>query len=909
MELDEENAMKTRNYPPRFPLLLLFIFGLGPAWAGKRPEFDVVSQTSDPAWLQNDIEVDYVAGEVLVGFQPGARAADVAQARRALGAASIRQFDRLRLHHWRLPPGLGVEKAIAMAGLRPGVAYAEPNWLLHADLIPDDPSFSGLWGLHNVGQDGGTPDADIDAPEAWDLATDAASIIVGIIDSGIDYTHEDLAANIWTNPGEIAGNGIDDDNNGYVDDVHGWDFANDDNDPFDDAGHGTHVSGTVCADGDNAIGVAGVAWTCQLMAIKFLEAGGGGTTDAAVAAVLYAADMGAHVTNNSWGGDRRSKALQDAIDAYPGLFVAAAGNRNSSRTHYPAGFPADHILSVAATDVNDQRAAFSNYGSGWVDLGAPGVGTLSTVPANGYARNSGTSMAAPHVAGVAALVMAESPGLGPLAVKTRILNSVDPLASLSGITASGGRLNAAGALSGGAPPPPPVDTTPPAAVADLAAMASGEAHDSVLLEWTASADDGDTSLSGPAFLYDLRYLTSGPVTDANWDSAVEIVGEPMPAAPGTPESMTVAYLAGGTSHWFGLRVLDEAGNGSAVSNSPWATTISSPWRIGVVDVNDAPGFYQSIGIDGDGRPVIAYSSNAANEVRVATWDGSAWSAVAVDSGGPGISLAVDPDTGHPAVSHGWGSLRFASFDGSRWSVEVIENRDARNDITSLAYAPDGNPCIAYRGAEGNGKNKSEGLKLACHDGSGWTTQLIEGNLAGRYKHLAFDADGYPLVAYSADADGDNTIDTLKLARWNGSGWAIESVRGGETGAGVFASLAYDPANDAALLVDRVGGNIRFHYQDGSANWQMVVIENGSEPNIAIDASGTPWVSYSSANPLSLKVAHPESAGSYNAWKVMNVDTSNVWYRTSIALKADGLPVVGYGDTTDDILKWAERLQP
>ncbi len=258
---------------------------------------------------------------------------------------------------------------------------------------PDDQNAWMLWGLDNTGQTGGTSDADIDAPEAWAISTGSSSTVVAVIDSGVDYNHVDLAANIWTNPGEIARNGIDDDGNGFVDDVHGYDFYSDDGDPMDDNGHGTHCSGTIAGVGNNGIGVAGVNWSSSIMALKFLSAGGSGYTSDAIRAVNYATMMrttynvNVRVTSNSWGGGGYSAAMDSAILASGSagiLFVAAAGNdstNNDVSPHFPSNYDQASILSVAATDHNDALASFSNYGATTVHLGAPDSRSTARSPA------------------------------------------------------------------------------------------------------------------------------------------------------------------------------------------------------------------------------------------------------------------------------------------------------------------------------------------------------------------------------------------------------------------------------------------------------------------------------------------------------------------------------------------------
>src|SRR5262245_59109267 len=354
-----------------------------------------------------------------------------------------------------LSDGVSVEAALEAYGLSPYVLGASPNQLLHVDQIPNDPQFGSTWGLNNTGQTGGTPDADIDAPEAWDVTTGSHSTIVAVLDTGVDYNHPDLAANMWFNPGEIPGNGIDDDHNGFIDDVHGYDFVNNDGDPMDDHSHGTHVAGIIGAVGNNNLGVAGVAWNVQIMAVKFLDSSGNGTTANAIRALNYAVQMGAKISNNSYGGSSAEdadplflEAIQNAA-AFNHVFVAGAGNSgtdNDAAGFYPATFSADNIISVAATDANDALASFSSFGATTVDLAAPGVDILSTVPGGGYDYKSGTSMATPHVTGTVALVRSLHPDWNYRQVIDQVLGAVDYLPALDGRTVTGGRLNAARAL-------------------------------------------------------------------------------------------------------------------------------------------------------------------------------------------------------------------------------------------------------------------------------------------------------------------------------------------------------------------------------------------------------------------------------------------------------------------------------
>lgn len=367
------------------------------------------------------------------------------------GGASVRRrmpASGLWLVAFSQPEPDTVPRAISrMSRLREHILVAEPDHVLTAQATPNDSSFSTLWGMHNTGQSAGTVDADIDAPEAWDLHTGSRSVVVGVIDTGIDLTHPDLAANLWTNPNEIAGNGVDDDGNGYVDDTRGWDFVNGDNDPADDHGHGTHCAGTIGALGNNSAGVSGVCWQVSLLGLKFLNATANGFESDAAEAVAYATGLGVTLTSNSYTGTTYTQVMKDAIDqAHQAgiLFVAAAGNNGNNvevYPEYPAAYSSPNILSVAATTRTDGLASFSNYGATQVDLAAPGNEINSTLSGGGYGLKNGTSMAAPHVAGACALLKGYKPALTHLQLRDLVLNTVNPLASLSGKCVSGGRLN------------------------------------------------------------------------------------------------------------------------------------------------------------------------------------------------------------------------------------------------------------------------------------------------------------------------------------------------------------------------------------------------------------------------------------------------------------------------------------
>ncbi|MEZ5277260.1 MAG: S8 family serine peptidase [Opitutaceae bacterium] len=351
---------------------------------------------------------------------------------------------RARLSDFRDPLSLG--RAIgASASVNRVVRYVEPDFIVQASLAPSDSRFADQWALQAH-----SPQHGIGAAQAWEVRTDASSVVVAIIDTGIRATHEDLRDSLWSNPGELSGNGIDDDHNGYVDDVHGANFLTDSGNPSDDNGHGTHVSGIVGAAGNNGKGISGVAWRSRLMSLKILDADGIGTNSAAIEAIDYAIGEGASVINASWGSDGRSNALESAIlraDAAGVFFIASAGNeaRNIDITPtYPAAYSAPNLIAVAATDSNGMLATFSNWGPQSVLLGAPGTTILSTWSSsdNAYKVEGGTSMAAPHVTGTISLLMAEDADLDVSGVRSRLIRNSISNEFLEGRTLLGLSLNA-----------------------------------------------------------------------------------------------------------------------------------------------------------------------------------------------------------------------------------------------------------------------------------------------------------------------------------------------------------------------------------------------------------------------------------------------------------------------------------
>jgi subtilisin family serine protease len=355
------------------------------------------------------------------------------------------------------------------AATNPAIEYAEPNYILHTvgtrdnppENIPNVADFGRLWGMKNTGQTDaegtvGLVGADIGATKAWAVTTGNKDIAVAVIDTGVDYTHPELKENIFVNSGEIADNGIDDDANGFIDDIHGWNFAGvSTNNPMDDNEHGTHVSGTIGAKGDGAGNkIAGVTWNTSILPVKFLTGSGSGTLADAVKAIQYATKMNVKIMSNSWGGGGFSQAMYDAINEakIKGiLFVAAAGNdsaNSDSSPHYPAGYQIDNVMAVAATTNRDTLASFSTYGKRTVHIAAPGHKIYSSIKGGGYNTFSGTSMATPHVSGAAALVWGANPSLTYAEIKERLMKSRDFIPALSRKVASSGRLNVYNAVMG-----------------------------------------------------------------------------------------------------------------------------------------------------------------------------------------------------------------------------------------------------------------------------------------------------------------------------------------------------------------------------------------------------------------------------------------------------------------------------
>lgn len=388
-------------------------------------------------------QVKLADDRLIVGLKSGTNAKEKAELTTLAGVRKVRDLPGANAIVVEPLGSIGAQAALSELREADGVRYVQKNYVQEALGVPGDSLWNELWGMQKIG-----------APAAWGRIA-GGPVTVAVIDTGIDTTHQDLDGNLWRNQGEISGNRVDDDGNGVVDDVNGASFLASgrvtSGDPTDLDGHGTHVSGTIAGESGNDYGVVGVNPGAKVMAVNFLGTRGGSTVDA-IRSIDYAARNGAKVINASWGGGPFEPALRDAI-ARAGnagiLFVAAAGNDGEDADAfpmYPAAYDLPNIVSVAATDPDDELASFSNYGATSVDLAAPGTDIVSSVPIDDFDSYSGTSMASPHVAGAASLVLAGEPGLSVAALKERLLATVDPVGGLQGSTVSGGRLNVASAV-------------------------------------------------------------------------------------------------------------------------------------------------------------------------------------------------------------------------------------------------------------------------------------------------------------------------------------------------------------------------------------------------------------------------------------------------------------------------------
>ena len=527
---------------------------------------------------------NYKKGELLVKFKSGVSAKSALGVHSAMGATVERRFSAVsNLERVKLAAGVTVKDAIVSYMQDPNVEYAEPNYIRYPkDTVPNDPYFNPQqWALSNAGTfASGTKGADIKMPQAWDITQGSRSVVVAVIDSGVDVSHPDLVNNIWKNPGETScTDGKDNDGNGFVDDCTGWNFADNNNMPLDNLGHGTHVAGIVGAMGNNGIGITGVMWNVQIMPLKFITDLGAdvcgpgvdfcGSVGDEVAAIQYAVANGAKIINASFGSNAFSQAEFDAINAANSaglLFIAAAGNgsldglgdNNDLTPSFPANDQLPNIISVAATDQNDMRASFSNFGPNSVHVAAPGVYILSTVPLTGVSSSfssfctgsgfasfdfcAGTSMAAPHVAGLAGLLESYyTNNFTPAQIRATILRYVDVLPTLQGWIQTGGRINAFRALT--------------SLLTPTGLSADAQSSTKIALKWSdnATGEDG--------------YKIERKVTGGDFAEIAQIGRD--------STSFTDSGLSAGTTYTYRVRAFNTIPADSAFSNEAAATTFGS----------------------------------------------------------------------------------------------------------------------------------------------------------------------------------------------------------------------------------------------------------------------------------------------------------------------------------------------
>ncbi len=659
---------------------------------------DVLSATASEARSLAPKLADHVEGEVLVKLKPGMDlrgmgdfagdyGAEVAERIRMNGEMNANfKGDLLRIE---LADGMTTAEAIAAMNKDSRVAYAVSNDRIQTPVTqenqPQQPTDPGngnqpdegpqnlpadlspnLWGMHNTGQNGGKVDTDIDAPEAWAITTGNRDHIIAVIDTGCDYNHKTLASNIWTNP---------------ADGTHGFNAITGSHDPMDDHYHGTHCSGTIGGNGTD--GVYGVNHQASIMPVKFLSGSGGGTLADAIKGIVFATDNGARLTSNSWGGGPYNQALKDAFASSPALHLVAAGNdsnNNDASPTYPCTYDLDNIVSVAASDRNEKLASFSNYGATTVDLSAPGVAIYSTAPGNKYKNLDGTSMATPHVSGVAGLIVAQYPDISNEELKARLMNSVDDVPSFHGKMISGGRLNAARALA--------PDHGAPGAPGEFAATEAKAGK--VTLGWVASGDDG--AEGGHAARYQVR-VSDRPIAsgtpgqgEVSFDEAT-VVNAGRPGEPGTAESLAVDVPLSGKekTYYFALRSTDKVGKASEVVTTSAVVPAAQ------------------VAFEDDGTP--------------GNFEAGSWSQVDVAGRGKVWTDSAEGDYANNADSSITSkSVSLANMSGSRLIFDAKYATENKYDKVTVEVSSDGRSWNTETTYTGSSDWKNHSVDLSKYDG-------------------------------------------------------------------------------------------------------------------------------------------------------------------------------------------------
>lgn len=761
------------------------------------------SPPAPPALQVPEAASAWVEGVVLVRQRPvSGRMLDGEALGRASGLRlkTERRFPGLDLERLRILSGESVQEAVKRLETLPQVVYAEPDYLVKADeVVPNDPRFSEQWALKNSGAGGGLAGADVEATLAWDTTTGSPQVVVAVIDTGTDYTHPDLAANMWVNPGETAGNGIDDDGNGFVDDRHGINAMTGTGNPMDDEGHGTHVSGIVAAVANNGTGVSGVAPGVRIMSLKFLDAEGSGSISDAVTCLDYAVNKGARVANASWGSSAGSQAFQDALArarAAGLLLVCAAGNEasdNDAVPHFPSNYEDANVLAVGNMTRSEAVAGTSNYGLTTVDLFAPGSAILSTIPGSAYASYSGTSMASPHVAGVAALLLSANPSQSYMSVRSRILSGVETFPAYSGRCVTGGRLNARLALA--APIPTVVLTS--------LAPGAGRAGSSITLEGQGFGASRGTG--------SVQFGTSAITSVTSWSDTRVVLAVPQ-VSPGA----------------YAVRVNTASG---AQSNSLSYLVDSNLQYVESATTHD----FRSIATTGQALTLSDDSAQVVNLGFTFTYYGEAQTSVTVASngyltfGGDGTAFQnmPIPSTGQPnrLVAPLWTDLD----PGTRGTVHVqtrgiAPNREFVAQWTGVPHFPDTGDATfqaVLREAQGDVLFHYQDATFgnATHDGGASATIGVESPAGSSgAQHSGTVADGTSLRFAPTGAPGPSPspspspspvpgLESLPLASgWNCVSFPVASLTQVQLGAGVGKVFVFDGAQQQYTLLTPTAAN-------------------------------------------------------------------------------------------------------
>jgi len=835
--------------------------------------------------LENDAALPPVPSEIIVKFKSPVAAAADAGGRLSPGALPVASAHRRRFREARklfrarpgraLPPAadaldrtykLVLETPDALPDVLtalkadPNVEYAEPNRRRRVDAAPNDPLFPQQYGL-----------ARIAAPQAWDAERGGAGVVIAVLDTGVDHLHPDLAPNMWVNAGEVPGNGVDDDGNGFVDDRLGWDFPGADGLPTDVYVHGTHVAGIAAAATDNAAGMAGVSWRARIMSVKVCSDEGFCSDEDAAAGIIYAVDNGAKVLNNSYGGDSYGHLLADAVAyaaAHGALVVASAGNTPSEGLHYPAAYP--DAVAVAATDAGDRKTSFSTYGH-WVDVSAPGDQILSTLPNNDYGAKSGTSMSSPHVAGAAAVLMSRFPAAPAAEIRLRLEQGADNIDSLNPAFAGklGGRINLAKAMT--------VTQSPP-------------------VLYTVRGRVTDPAGRG---LEGLQIVSHGGGYSTRADGSYELAGL-------KPISYTVRPLMAGYDFGPRERVLPPL----AADLNGQDFTGEKLWDIAAVGPAGVTGNFAAAAFDAAGRPHVSHIHWATGNLDYTHWTGAAWVTRTVAAQSQGLldsAIALDP-AGAPVVAYHYhrfvypvleDALKLARWTGSAWAVETVTTASMTGPFRRVAVDGAG----AVHLADVYGGN----LRYWKKTGGAWTSQNVAVSFNPVGIDLKLDAQGRPHIVFAERGSAG-----VQHYQWTGTAWAGGTAVSGAD-IGFQLNLALGPGGVPHLSYATAANDKLYHAKQTAAGWTVQLVNaNGNtgvmnadlSNGLAVDAAGNAHIAF--GNPVLGAVQYVKQSG--GGWAEQPVDTSfGRWIH--LGLNAQGNPRVVYQSLANHTLTDAAYIDP